>query len=118
MHRKPLFCYLAPVASSNRRMLRCLSQALLVYLLGLHLVGAPLHRHADNLPHEDGPAVVIANDACLLCDWLVQPSLLLAESCFVEEAIQLPALRNAVALFPRIAGWVGFSDSSRAPPAV
>ncbi len=104
------------MVSLNRRTLRCLSQALLVYLLGLHLVGAPLHRHADNLPHEDGPAVIIANDACLLCDWLVQPSLVVADQCFVEEVLGLPALLNAAAPPQWIAAWVGFSEGSRAPP--
>ena len=99
-------------------MLRCLSQALLVYLLGLHLVGVPLHRHADNLPHEDGPAVIIANDACLLCDWLVQPSLLLAESCFVESVLRLPELRNAAASSQWVATWTGLPGGSRAPPLV
>lgn len=118
MHRKPLFCYLAPVASFNRRTLRNLSQALLVYLLGLHLVGVPLHRHTDSAPGEDSVAVVTANDACLLCDWLVQPVLVVADQCFVKAALQLPELLNATAPSQRITAWAGFSGGSRAPPVV
>jgi hypothetical protein len=106
------------VESLNRRTLRCLSQALLVYLLGLHLVGTPLHSHADSVPNEDGAAVVVANDACLLCDWLVQPSLVLAESCFVEALLPLPALRNAAIPTQWISAWEGFPSGSRAPPLV
>ena len=101
----------------NRRTLRCLSQALLVYLLGLHLVGVPLHRHSDCAPSKDGAAVVVVNDACLLCDWLVQPSLVVADQCFVEDVLRLPALLNTVAAPQWIAAWVGFVGGSRAPPA-
>lgn len=110
-------CYFATVASSNRRPLRYLSQSLLVYLLGLHLFGAPLHRHADKASGKDGLAVVAANDACLLCDWLVQPSLAVADSCFVEDVLGLPKPLNTVAPSLWIAAWVGFSGGSRAPPA-
>ena len=105
------------MVSSNRYTLRCSSQILLVYLLGLHLVGVPLHRHADSASGKDGVAVVVANDACLLCNWLVQPSLVVADQCFVEDVLWLPALLNTVATPQWIAAWVGFVGGSRAPPA-
>ena len=106
------------MGSFNRRTLRCLSQALLVYLLGLHLVGAPLHRHPDATPGEDGVTAITAADGCQLCDWLAQPALTLADVCFVEDVFRLPGLLNAVSTSPRIAGWAGFSGDSRAPPLV
>ncbi len=102
---------------SDPRALRYLSQFLLVYLLGLHLVGAPLHRHMDSVPDKDSVAVVTANDACPLCDWLVQPSLVIADSCFAAEALPLFELLNAAISTQRVAVWTGFSGGSRAPPA-
>jgi hypothetical protein len=96
--------------------LRFTSQFLSVYLLTLYLVAAPLHRHADATP-EDVTITVTTADACQLCDWMAQPALSLAEACFVEGRPRLPELLSVVAPSSRIAGWTGFSDSSRAPPA-
>lgn len=61
-------------------------------------------------------ATVTTADACQLCDWLVQPALTLADVGFVEDTPRPPKLPDVVAPSPRIAGWAGFSDSSRAPP--
>ncbi|MEQ9439696.1 MAG: hypothetical protein RIG62_11645 [Cyclobacteriaceae bacterium] len=105
----------------------CLSRGLLAYLLGLYFIGFSWHLHNHErsdtayctvaaFDHSD--SILLADDACFVCDWLVHHPYTGADSLLTEIAfIPSDASHHA------ISQWAFFSrpclnGDSRAPPAI